>query len=215
MELDNKNILKTGTTTIGVICKDGVVLGADKRATAGNFIVDPKAKKVLQISDDMVITISGMVSDAQLLTKLIKAEIKIKDMRTLRKTTVREAGNLLAGIVYGNIRRMSMIPGVTHFLMGGKDVDGYHLYDIFADGSITEVDNFISSGSGSVIAYGVLETQWKPGLSIEDGTKLIAKAINAALQRDSASGNGIEIVAIDANGLKTVVDKEARVNVEI
>ncbi|NOZ80972.1 MAG: proteasome subunit beta [DPANN group archaeon] len=215
METDQNKFLKTGTTTIGIVCKDGIVIGADKRATAGNLIVDAQAEKVHDIGNEMAITIAGMVSDAQLLTKLIKAEIKIKDMRTLRKTTVKEASNLLAGIVYGNIRRMSMVPGVTHFLLGGKDNTGYHLYDIFPDGSITHIDKFIASGSGSVIAYGVLETQWKPNLSIDEGMKLLAKSVNAAIQRDSASGNGLDIVTIDAKGLRFAVRKQTKVSVEL
>jgi len=215
MTTNNQDVLKTGTTTIGIVCKDGIILGADKRATAGNFIVDNKANKILEIADNMAITLAGLVSDAQLLTKLVKAEIKLKDVRTLRKTTVKEAGNLLSGIVYGNIRKMSMLPGVTHFLLGGVDDYGNHLFDIFADGSFTEIDKFVASGSGSVIAYGVLETLWKDEMTLDEGVKLVRKAINAALQRDSASGSGIDVLTISKNGgLKKVVHKDLRPDAE-
>jgi proteasome beta subunit len=202
----DENTLK-GTTTVGIKCKDGIVLAADKRATAGNLIVNKKTDKLYQISKNMFLTMAGTVSDAQLLCKLIKAELQLKKMRLGRESSVRESANLLAGMVYSNIRKMSLIPGISHFLLGGKDDTGYYLYDIFADGSLTECDDFIASGSGSVMAYGVLETMYNPGLSIDDGVDLAKKCINAALQRDSASGNGATIVIISKDGPKRIYDK--------
>ena len=142
--------LKTGTTTVGIVCKDGVILAADKRATAGHMIVDKRALKVHLISEDVAVTIAGTVSDAQLLIKLIRAELKLKEVRTNKKPTMKEAANLLGGLLYSNLRRMSMFPGIAHFLLGGKDNKGLHLYDLFPDGSVTKIRDFISSGSGSV-----------------------------------------------------------------
>jgi proteasome beta subunit len=202
-----ENYLK-GTTTVGILCKDGVVLAADKRATAGNMIVNKKTDKIYEISKNMVITMAGTVSDAQLLSKLIKAELQLKRIRSGREPSVRESANLLAGMVYSNIRRMSLIPGISHFLLGGMDDSGFYLYDVFADGSLTECDDFVCSGSGSVFAYGVLETMYTPDMSIQDGTALAVKAVNAALQRDSASGNGIHLVTITSKGITSVLDKD-------
>jgi len=203
---NNENYLK-GTTTIGLMCKDGVVLAADKRATAGNLIVNKKTDKIYEVNENMAITMAGTVSDAQLLSKLIKAELNLKKIRSGRQPTVKEAANLLAGMVYGNIRKMSMIPGVSHFLMGGKDEHGYALYDIFADGSLTEEIEYVTSGSGSVMALGVLETLYNQELTVDDGVSLAIKCINAALQRDSASGNGIAILTITDKGVNRVFDK--------
>ena len=208
-----QDVMKTGTTTVGLLCKDGVVLAADKRATAGNLIVNKFCQKVYSIADNIAITMAGTVSDAQLLVRLIQAEINLKDVRTNRKTTVKEAANLLAGMVYGNIRRMSMIPGISHFLLGGVDHEGAKVYDIFPDGSITEVEDFISSGSGSVMAYGVLETLYKPGITMDEGVNLVLKAINAALQRDSASGGGINVIKISKDGIKEAVNE--RLNTQL
>ncbi len=213
--MNEKELLKTGTTTLGLVCKDGIVLAADKRATSGHFIVNKRVEKIHLIADTMAVTMAGTVSDAQLLTKLIKAEIKLKEIRNSRQMTVKEAANLLAGMVYGNIRRMSMIPGIAHFVMGGSDNDGFHIYDLFADGSITEVDDFISSGSGSVMAYGVLETLYQPNLTVDEGVKLAVKSINAALQRDSASGGGIDVITFTKEGFKRVLNKEFTTKVEI
>jgi proteasome beta subunit len=195
------------------MCKDGIVLAADKRATAGSLVVNKKTDKLYEISNTMVITMAGTVSDAQLLSKLIKAELQLKKMRTGRESTVRESANLLAGMVYANIRRMSFIPGISHFLLGGKDDTGYYLYDIFADGSLTDIDDYITSGSGSVMAYGVLETLFRPNMSIDEGISLTLKSINAALQRDANTGNGLSVITITKDGLKRVIDKTINVGV--
>ncbi len=200
--------LKTGTTTVGIVCKDGIVLAADKRATAGTMIVDKRAEKVHIISDDFAVTIAGTVSDAQLVIKLIKAELKLKEVRTYKTPTTKEAANLLGGILYGNLRRPSMFPGIAHFLLGGKDQEGTHLYDLFPDGSVTLIKDFVSSGSGSVFAYGVLETHYKPDFPTSEGVKLAVKAVNTALQRDSCSGNGVDVIVINNKDIKRVVQKE-------
>jgi len=154
------------------------------------------------------------VSDVQLLTKYLKAELRLKDIRTGRETTVKEAASLLANFVYNNIRKLSLIPGISHFIVGGKDSKGVHLYDLSPDGSIVEVDDYISSGSGSVMAFGVLETLYRKGLSIDEGVKLAAKGVNAAVQRDIASGNGIDIVTITKDGIKKVLSKEIEYRIE-
>ena len=202
------NQLKTGTTTLGMVCKDGIVIAADKRATAGNMIVDKRADKVHIISDDMAVTIAGNVSDAQLIIKLIRAELKLKEVRTGKKPSVKEAANLLGGLLYSSIRQMSMFPGIAHFLLAGKDSSGVYLYDLFPDGSVTKMRDFVSSGSGSVFAYGVLETNYKPDMSVADGIKLAVKSVNTALQRDSASGNGIDVVVVTEKEIKKVMQKE-------
>lgn len=207
--------MKTGTTTIGIVCKDGLVLAADKRATSGYLISWKKFDKIVTITDNIAVTVAGTVSDVQLLVKYLKAELKLKDIRTGRETTVKEAANLLANFVYSNIRKFSIIPGISHFIVGGKDLTGFHLYDLSPDGSIVEVDDYISSGSGSVMTFGVMETLYKKGLSVEEGVKLAAKGINAAVQRDIASGNGVDIVSITKDGIKKVFSKEIDYRIEV
>ena len=207
--------MKTGTTTIGIVCKDGLVLAADKRATSGYLISWKKFDKIIQITDNVAVTVAGTVSDVQLLVKYLKAELRLKDIRTGRETSVKEASSLLANFVYNNIRKLSLIPGISHFILGGKDSTGFHLYDLSPDGSIVEVDDYISSGSGSVMAFGVLETLYKKGLSVDEGVKLAAKGVNAAVQRDIASGNGIDIVSITKDGIKKVFSKELEFKIEV
>lgn len=204
-----EEMLKTGTTTVGIVCKDGVVLAADTRATAGTMIVDKQAEKVHILSDDFACTIAGSVSEAQLLIKLVKAELKLKEVRTNKSASAKEAANLLGGLLYSSLHRMSMFMSIAHFLLAGKDSSGVYLYDLFPDGSVTKVKDYVSSGSGSVFAYGVLETQHKDGMSLDEGVKLAVKCVNTALQRDSASGNGIHVVVVTEQGIKSVLQKEA------
>lgn len=214
--MDDKNVLKTGTTTVGIVCKEGVVLAADKRATAGNLIATKKTEKIHLLTDNIAVTMAGTASDAQLLVRYSQSEFRLKKIRTGQEVSAKEGANLLARLVYSNIRKMSMIPGISHFLLAGKDDNsGFELYDIYADGSISLCDDFIASGSGSVMAYGVLETLYKPNMSIDDGVKMAVQCINAAIQRDSASGNGIDVVTITKDGAKKVLAKEIEAKVSI
>lgn len=200
-----QDYLKTGTTTIGIICKDAVILAADKRATAGHLIASKDIDKVIEIMPNMAITTAGTVSDIQLLVKYLKAELKLKEVRTNRKPSVKEAANLLASFNYSNIRGMG---GVCHFLFAGYDIEnGYQLYDVYPDGSLTGVTSeskakgYLASGSGSTIAMGLLEDAWKKNLTEAEGVDLAYRAVNAALQRDSASGEGIDVFVITKKGI--------------
>src|SRR3989344_3200053 len=123
-----KDIIKTGTTTVGIVCREGIVLAADKRATAGYLLVNRKEEKIIQISDNLAVTTAGIVSDVQLLVKIIKAQLKLDEIRRGKPVNVKEAANLLAGLLYSNIRKFSRIPGIAAFLLGGKDSSGFYLY---------------------------------------------------------------------------------------
>lgn len=204
----NKKLLKTGTTTVGIVCKEGIVLAADRRASAGYMVADKKSRKVILINEDLAVTTAGLVSDIQLLIKVIKAQLKLIEIRRAKKSTVKQAANLLGGMVYSNIRRMSMIPGIVGFILGGKDLAGFHLYNLGVDGSITEVDDYTADGSGMQFAVGVLESTYKKDMTINDGIKLAVTAINTAIQRDIATGNGIDVVTITKDGAKLVLERE-------
>lgn len=200
--------LKTGTTTIGIVCKDGLILAADRRATSGYLIVNKRAKKIYKITDATALTTAGTVSDVQLMIKLIKAEMALKRVRTGREPMVKETANLLGGLIYSNIRKMSLIPGISHFILAGSDKEGFHMYDLYADGSVTEVDDYDATGSGSVTAYGVLEALYKKDLIVKDGIKLAVRTMNAALQRDMATGDGLDVVTVTSKGINFVLEKE-------
>jgi proteasome beta subunit len=214
--IEKENLMKTGTTTVGIVCKDGVILGADKRTTAGGHLVaNKKTEKVVKVTDDIWVTTAGGASDCQLLVKLVQAELRLKRMRVHRKATVEEAAHLMSRMVYNNLRKPSMIPGISHFLLGGRDEKGYYVYDIFADGTLTLIDDFVGSGSGSILAYGVLETLYHPEMTIDQGVALVVKALNAAMQRDIFSGNGLDIIVVNRDGVKKVLEKEVNTGIKV
>ena len=201
---------KHGTTTIAMVCKDGIIMAADRRATAGYLIANKKTTKVLPVSDHMEITTAGLVSDIQLFTKIIKAQIMLLKIRKGKEPTAKEAANLLANLAYSNIRRPSMIPGIVGFLFGGYDKSGFSLYEISFDGSIMDVEDYASDGSGSSVALGVLETLYKKDISLDEGKEIAIKALTAAMSRDVATGNGIDVITITPAGVEYVVAKEIR-----
>ena len=199
------SIVKTGTTTVGIVCKDGIVLAADKRATADHLIADKRAKKVHKLSDNIAVTIAGGVSDIQMVLKLTKAELELKRVRTKQLATVKEAANIFANIVYQNIRKFSTIIGISHFILGGRDDKGFALYDVTPDGAVSEHPDYATSGAyGAIIAYGILENEWKPNMTIEEGKKMAMKVILTAIKRDASVGNGIDMVIIDKKGVNEI-----------
>jgi proteasome beta subunit len=209
MSEDIKQHARKGTTTVGIRCVDGIVLGADKRATLGGHIIANKAvQKVFKICDNIVVTIAGTVSDAQLIIKLIKAELRLKKIRTTKNPSVKETANLMGSIVYQNIRKFSPFMAITGFLIGGSDKDGFHLYDVGVDGSVLKHEDYVADGSGFMMAFGVLDTLYKKDMKINDGLKLAVKALNAAMQRDAATGEGVDVYTITNQGVKKVIAKK-------
>lgn len=206
--MDDLKLHKTGTTTVGLVCKDGIVLAADKKVTLGGMIVSSKKfEKIVVINEDLAMTVAGLVSDIQLLTKLIKAQIKLDELRKGTRISVKEAANLLANLVYNNVRKYSAIAGVTGFLFGGRDKEGFYLYELGMDGSLTRFEDYATDGSGMVFATGVFEANYKENMSIEEGVKLAVSAVSAAIQRDTGSGSGIDVVTITKDGTKKVWTK--------
>ena len=206
--------MKTGTTTICIMCKDGVVLAADRRASGGGMVLHKRAQKIQPITDSIAVTTAGNVSDIQLMVKLAKAEIKLKDVQVYRTCSVKEAASLVAGMLYSTFRRPSFILSIASLMMAGRDKEGYHAYELSPDGSMMEIRDYAADGSGMVFALGVLETLFKKNLTLDEGVKLAVKAVNAALQRDTATGNGIDVVTITEKGLQTVLEKELEIRLE-
>jgi proteasome beta subunit len=205
--------LKTGTTTVGLCCKDCLVLAADMRATAGYLIANKNIDKVFPLTDKIVITIAGSVSAIQIITKYLRSELKLRMLRTGREFLVKEVASLLRNWVYHMIRQSGGLD-VSHFLIGGSDKDGLWLYDLFPDGSLTLIDDYATSGSGSSYVYGVLESNYSANLDEKDGVNLAIKAIDTALQRDIASGNGLNVYVVDKSGARKVATKRVNTHVQ-
>ena len=207
------NLNKTGTTTIALVCKDGVVLAADRRMTMGYMIAGRKFEKISILNEDSALTMAGLVSDAQLLTKIIKAQIRLDTIRRNKKPSIKEIANLIGSLVYGNIRKFSTIPGIVGFMLAGRDDKGYHLYDIGVDGAVNQQEDYYCEGSGSEFAIGVLEAGYNKDFNLDEGLKLALKALNSAIQRDVASGSGYDVVTITKDGAKKILEKEIKFSV--
>ena len=191
-ELTNVSTFRTGTTTVGLVCKDAVVLGTDKRATMGYFIASKTAEKVHKIQEHLYMTIAGSVADAQYLVDILRAETTIYHLQKERPIPVKSAGKMLSNLLY----RYKLFPFQVGLMLGGvTKEEGPVLLDIGAYGSILP-EKYAAVGSGQNFSYGVLEAKFKDGLSIEEGKDIIKTAVSASIIRDMASGNGIDIVVI-------------------
>jgi proteasome beta subunit len=211
MDSELKNsILKTGTTILGIVCKDGVVMAADRQITAGNLVVGKNFKKVTQINDYLVGSWTGSVADAQRLGKLIAAELRLKELRSKSRPTIKQAASLTGTITYSQIRQMSMIPSIVGMLVAGFNEDGTtELYSVEPAGSVIKVEDYDANlGSGMPYVLGLLERQYKKDITVKEGVELAKEALKASTQRDVGSGYGIDVFTITKEGIKKVVEQE-------
>ena len=207
-----KNILSTGTSLVGIICKDGVVMAGDRKTTAGGHIVMSKnTQKVCPINDYLVISGTGTSSDIEVAKKLIRAQLKLKELRDKKRATVKEAANLIAATNYKNIRQPTMIPFMAGLMLGGLNEDGTtELYSIEPAGSTMKVEDFDANfSSGMPYILGMLERMYKKGITVEQGIELAIDAIKSSSERDTASGHGIDVFAITKDGIKHVSKQKA------
>lgn len=210
MEQELKDsILKTGTTIVGIVCKDGVVMAADRQSTAGNVVMNKKAEKVIPITDYLVFAGTGGVSDIQRLKKLAPAELRLKELRSRVRPSVRQAASLIGTMTYSNIRQPSMVPSIVGSLIAGFNQDGtFELYTIEPAGSVIKIEDYDANfGSGMPYVLGLLERQYKKNLTVEEGVELAKEAIKSSTQRDTGSGYGIDVYAITKDGIKKVVEQ--------
>ena len=205
-----KSILKTGTTILGITCKDGVVMAADRQITAGNVVMSKRERKVFQVNDYLVMSGCGIAGDIQRVPKILAAELKLKELRSKSRPTLKEAASLLMNMSYNGIRQPSSIPQQAGFLIGGFNEDGStELYSIEPAGSIIKVEDFDANfGSGMPYVVGLLERQYKPGLTVKEGVELAKEAVKSSTQRDTGSGYGIDVFTITKDGIKKVIDQE-------
>lgn len=213
MEEDiKKNTMHTGTSLVGLVCKDGIVMAGDRKATAGGQIVMSKnSKKVVQLNDYLVVSGTGVSSDIEMLQKLITAELRLKELKDKRRPTVKEAANLIAMLSYKNIRQPSMINFIAGTMVGGVDEDGKtELYSIEPAGSVMPVEDFDANfSSGMPYILGLLERQYKKNMTIQQGVDLAIESIKASSERDTASGYGVDVFTITKEGIKQVSKQKA------
>jgi proteasome beta subunit len=192
-----------GTTTIGVVCKDGVILSSDTRVTMGFYVAHKFGKKVYKIDDHLGMTIAGTVADAQKVVDILIANAQLYKINMNRSMPVNSAARLTANLLFS----ARYVPLATQVLIGGIDDTGSHLFNLDPFGSLTE-EKSVSTGSGSPIAYGILEDKYREDMTIEELLPTIVKAVNAAMKRDIASGNSYNVTIIDKNGYRELTDEE-------
>jgi len=198
--------LKTGTTTVGIKGKDYILLAAERKATMGYLVASKYAKKILKLDDHVGMTIAGSVGDAQALERYIKAEMKLYELEEGRKIGIKAVSTLVANILYSR----SYFPYYVQLLIGGHDGKP-RLFSFDPTGSLIEEKDYFSTGSGSVMALGVLEDKHVEGMDIESAKKLAVRAIKAATERDIASGgSGIDLAVVTASGFKFASDEEVK-----
>jgi proteasome beta subunit len=194
-----------GTTTIGVVCKDGVILASDTRVTMGFYVAHKAGKKVYKIDDHLGMTIAGTVADAQKVVDILTANAQLYKINMNRPIPVASAARLVANLLFS----ARYVPLATQVLIGGVDDTGPHVFNLDPFGSLTE-EKSVSTGSGSPIAYGVLEDNYREGMTVEELLPIIVKAVNAAMKRDVASGNNYNVTVIDNNGYRELTEHEKR-----
>ncbi|RLF89929.1 proteasome endopeptidase complex, archaeal, beta subunit [Thermococci archaeon] len=193
-----------GTTTVGIVCRDGVVLAADKRASFGNIVYARNVTKIHKIDEHLAIAGAGNVGDILNLVRLLRAEAKLYRANVGKPMSVKGLATLLANI----LNEAKYFPYSAWFLVGGYD-NKPRIFSVDMVGGVTE-DNYVAAGSGMEFAYSVLDSGYKKELGVKEGIKLAVKAINIATKRDVFSGDGILVVTITKEGYKEVQNLELK-----
>ena len=197
--------VKKGTTTIGLVCKDGVVMATEMRATMGTLIAHKTTQKLFKIDDNLGLTVAGVVGDAQTLARYITAEVELYKLKRNQEMSVRSAATLTSNILAGS----RFYPYYVGLIIGGVDRDGNHVYALDMVGGAIP-DDYVTTGSGSPFVYGVLEDHYEKGLAVNDGIDLAIRSLHAAMKRDAASGDGYALATITKEGFSTIDEKEVQ-----
>ncbi len=192
-----------GTTTVGLVCSDGVVLATDTRVTAGGFIAHKRGKKLLKIDDNIAMTISGGVADAQNVVDTLKYYTNLYRIEKGRPMPVKAAAQVVSNVLFSS----RLYPFIADVLVGGVDSTGGSLFNVDFFGSMNQ-EKVIATGSGSPVAYGILEAEFKEGLPAAKAYPLAAKAIIAATRRNVATGDHFDVAILDKDGFRELTEQE-------
>ncbi|HEY7573415.1 MAG TPA: proteasome subunit beta [Nitrososphaeraceae archaeon] len=181
------------TTIVGLRTKYGVILGSDRRASKGFFIGSKITQKITQIDDTLAVAVAGQLSDAEHIIKVAKAERKLIELRRGFPLTVKESARLIANLAYSGLKNYQ--PYFVELIVAGVDSEGGQVFVADMSGAITG-EEFAASGSGSPVAYGVLENLYHNEMTNDQAKQVAEKAVSAAMERDPGSGNGIDVLVI-------------------
>jgi proteasome beta subunit len=200
----NRLVLR-GTTTIGVTCKDGVIMASDTRVTMGYYVAHKHGKKVYRIDDHLAMTIAGTVADAQRVVDILIANAQLYKINSGRPISVSSAARFIANLMFST----RYVPLQTEALIGGVDESGPHIFRLDPFGTLTE-EKCVSTGSGSPVAYGILEDKYKEEQSIAEVLPVVIKAVDAAMKRNVGTGDSFNVSVIDNKGYRELTEKEKK-----
>lgn len=195
-----------GTTTVGLVFQGGVVLASEMRATMGYLIASKKAKKIYQIAERIGMTTAGGVGDAQQIARLMTVECSLYKIRRGRSMTVGAVATLLSNILNQN----RYYPYYVQLLVGGMDENGARLFSVDAMGGASREEEMVATGSGSPMAFGVLEDRFRKDMNEDEAVSLAVRAVRSAMKRDAGSGEGIHVVVITQDAYREIEDQEVR-----
>lgn len=204
MEEEQLEYLK-GTTTVGLTCKDGIVLATDTRATAGYEIASKQARKIYKITENIGVTVAGSVGDTQAVVRQLRAEARYYRRREETPMSVQAAAKLTSNM----FQAARGFPYLAVLILAGVDENGPGLYLLSLDGSLIE-ETMVSTGSGSPVAYGLLESEYEEDLTVEEALPLAVKALSSAMERDIATGNEIKVAVITEDGFEELSSEEIK-----
>ena len=186
-----------GATTLGVACKDGVIIASEKRVTYGYLVVSKSGKKVFKITDNIAAACAGLMGDMQILMREIGAYTRLFELDNGRRIPVRSAAKFLSNLLF----QRRFYPYITQTIVGGVDEEGPNVYTLDPFGSVLP-DKYAAVGTGAEVAVGVLESSYKDGLSMGECRELVLRAMRSAIARDATSGNGIDLLLVTNEGIK-------------
>jgi len=200
-----EDLKKTGTTTLGMVCKEGVVIATEQRATMGTLIAHKATKKLYKIDEHLALATAGLVGDLQVLARYLNAEANLYRLKRTVRMPVKSAATLMSNIM--NQRKFA--PYYVQLILGGYDDTGGSVYSLDAAGGAIP-DKYTAGGSGSPYVFGVLEDNYRDDMTADEGINLAVRAITAAKNRDSASGGMINVAVITKEGFKEVPKEEIK-----
>jgi proteasome beta subunit len=185
-----------GATAVGITYQDGIVLAAEKRISYGNFVVNKNTKKIFTITDQVASACAGMVADMQVLTRQVEALAKIRKLETRRDMATNSVAKLMSVIMF----ERRYFPLLTQVIVGGVQTTP-EIYTLDPLGSLLP-DNYAAVGTGAEMALGIMDAEYKKNMSEDTSKKLAIKAVKSSIQRDSASGDGIDVLTITKKGIE-------------
>lgn len=198
-------VLKTGTTTLAIACPDGVVMATERRATMGHLVGHKNTQKLFPVDRHLALTTAGLVGDAQMIARTLQAQAQLYRFKREEPLPVRGAATLL-----GNLLNSSRtMPFWVQLIVGGHDHRGGSVYSVDAAGGAIP-EKWTVTGSGSTFVYGVLEDRLGDDVDVKEAVDLAVRGLNAAMRRDTGSGNGMDIAVIDALGFRRLSDDDTQ-----